>query len=129
MTSFSRILGQSWKVKFRKVKLLKFKTFKFDLKFCWNWSVFHYEKIMRFKKWPQLPGAGKSRVGHHHKSHTPTSPEAILLRKMAHHTKQIRRECRLPLKVFYWIFLYIKTCNFEPFCYVMKVVLQRREHK
>ena len=40
MTSFSRILGQSWKVKLHKVKLLKF---------CWNWSFFHYEKIMRFK--------------------------------------------------------------------------------
>ena len=29
--------------------MLKFKTFNFDLKFCWNWSFFHYEKIMRFK--------------------------------------------------------------------------------
>ena len=48
---------------------------------------------MRFKKWPQLPGAGRTRAGHHHGSHTPTSPEAILLGKMAHHTKQIRREC------------------------------------
>ena len=27
----------------------------------------------------------------------PTSPEAILLGKMAHHTKQIRRECTLYL--------------------------------
>ena len=34
-------------------------------------------------------------MGHHHGSHTPTSPEAILLGKMAHHTKQIRRECNL----------------------------------
>ena len=50
MTSFSRILGQSWKVKFHKVKLLKFQSFDFDLKFLWNWSFFHYEKIMRFKK-------------------------------------------------------------------------------
>ena len=73
--------------------MLKFKTFNFDLKFYWNWSFFHYEKIMRFKKWPQLPGAGRTRAGHHHGSHTPTSPEAILLGKMAHHTKQIRREC------------------------------------
>ena len=30
--------------------MLKFKTFKFNLKFIWNWSFFHYEKIMRFKK-------------------------------------------------------------------------------
>ena len=35
----------------------------------------------------------RSRAGHHHGSHTPTSPEAILLGKMAYHTKQIRREC------------------------------------
>ena len=48
---------------------------------------------MRFKKGPQLPGAGRTRAGHHHGSHTPTSPEAILLGKVAHHTKQIRREC------------------------------------
>ena len=48
---------------------------------------------MRSKNYPQLPGAGRTRAGHHHGSHTPTSPEAILLGKMAHHTKQIRREC------------------------------------
>ena len=48
---------------------------------------------MRFKKLPQLPGAGRTRAGHHHGSHTPTSPEAILLGKMAHHTKQIHQEC------------------------------------
>ena len=34
---------------------------------------------MRFKKSPQLPGAGRTRVWHHHGSHTPTSPGAILL--------------------------------------------------
>ena len=48
---------------------------------------------MRFKKRPQLPGAGRTRAGHHHGSHTPTSPGTILLGKMAYHTKQIRREC------------------------------------
>ena len=37
---------------------------------------------MRFKKRPQLPGAGRTRAGHHHGSHTPTSPEAVLLGKM-----------------------------------------------
>ena len=31
---------------------------------------------MRFKKSPQLPGAGRTRAWHHHKSHTPTSPGA-----------------------------------------------------
>ena len=50
---------------------------------------------MRFKKRPQLPGAGRTRAGHHHGSHTPTSPGTILLGKMAYHTKQIRRECTL----------------------------------
>ena len=47
---------------------------------------------MRFKKRPQLPGAGRTRAGHHHGSHTPTSPGTILLDKMAYHTKQIRRQ-------------------------------------
>ena len=56
-------------------------------------KFYHYEKIMRFKKSPQLPGAGRTRAWHHHGSHTPTSPGAILLGKMAYHTKQIRRQC------------------------------------
>ena len=34
---------------------------------------------MRFKKCPQLPGAGRTRAWHHRGSHTPTSPGAILL--------------------------------------------------
>ena len=42
--------------------------------------------------WP-LPGAGRTRGWHHHGSHTTTSPGAILLGKMAYHTKQIRRQC------------------------------------
>ena len=50
--------------------------------------IFHYEKIMRFKKCPHLPGAGRTRVWHHHVSHTPASPGVILLGKMAYHTKQ-----------------------------------------
>ena len=45
------------------------------------------------KKLPQLPGAGRTRAGHHHGGHTPNSPEAVLLGKMAYHTKQIRRQC------------------------------------
>ena len=36
---------------------------------------------MRFKKRPQLPGAERTRAGHYHRSHTPTSPGAILLVK------------------------------------------------
>ena len=54
---------------------------------------------MRFKNGPQLPGAGRTRAGHHHGSHTPTSPGTILLGKMAYHTKQIRRECMYLLEV------------------------------
>ena len=50
---------------------------------------------MRFKKSLQQPGAGRTRAGHQHGRHTPTSPEAILLGKMANHTKQIRRECSM----------------------------------
>ena len=50
---------------------------------------------MRFKNGPQLPGAERTRAGHHHGSHTPTSPGTISLGKMAYHTKQIRRECTL----------------------------------
>ena len=38
---------------------------------------------MRFEISPQLPGTGRTRAGHHHGSHTPTSPEAVLLGKMA----------------------------------------------
>ena len=48
---------------------------------------------MRFKKSPQLPGAGRTRAGHHHGSHTPTSPGAILLCKMASQPKHIGRQC------------------------------------
>ena len=83
-------------LKFQQFYLMKFDffpSFNFDLKFLWNWSFFHYEKIMRFKKWPQLPGAGRTRAGHHHGSHTPTSPGAILLSKMACQPKHIGRQC------------------------------------
>ena len=38
---------------------------------------------MSFKKRPQLPGAVRTRAWHHHGSHTPTSPGAILLVKFA----------------------------------------------
>ena len=50
---------------------------------------------MRFKNGPQLPGPGRTRAGHHHGSHTLTSPETILLGKMAYHTKKIRRQCTI----------------------------------
>ena len=38
---------------------------------------------MRFKNRPQLPGAGRTRAGHHHGSDTPTSPKAIYVLKSA----------------------------------------------
>ena len=55
--------------------------------------IFPYEKIMRFKKSPQLPGAGRTRAWHHHESHMLTSPGAILLSKMACQPKHIGRQC------------------------------------
>ena len=48
---------------------------------------------MRFKKSPQLPGAVRTRAGHNHGSHTPTSPGAIFLSKMAFQPKHIGRQC------------------------------------
>ena len=48
---------------------------------------------MRFKKRPQLPGAGRARAGHHHGSHTPTSPGALLLSKMACQPKHFGPQC------------------------------------
>ena len=59
---------------------------------------------MRFKKRPQLPGAGRTWAGHHHGSHTPTSPVAVLLGKMAYHAKQIRRQCMTSRCVFCSVF-------------------------
>ena len=41
MTTFRNILGQSWTLKFHKVKSLKFKIFKFNLNFLCNWSFLH----------------------------------------------------------------------------------------
>ena len=69
------------KVKFYKVKLLKFRTFNFDLKFLCNRSFFHYENFLRLKDRPQLPGAGRTRAGHHHGSDTSTSAKAIYVLK------------------------------------------------
>ena len=51
---------------------------------------------MRFKKSPQLPGAERTRAWHHHGSHTPTSPGAILLSKMACQPKHFGRQCMHP---------------------------------
>ena len=38
---------------------------------------------MRFKKSPQLPGAGRTRAWHDHGSDTPTSPRANFVLKSA----------------------------------------------
>ena len=66
---------------------------------------------MRFRKRPLLPGAGRARVGHHHGSHTPTSPGAILLGKMAYHTKQIRRQCTCQPKSQKWLLVLLKNAG------------------
>ena len=52
---------------------------------------------MRFKKSPQLPGAGRTWAGHHHGSHTPTSTGAILLSKMACQPKHFGRQCTMQI--------------------------------
>jgi hypothetical protein len=48
---------------------------------------------VRFKISPQLSGAGRTRAWHHHGSHTPTSPGAILLSKMACQPKHFGPQC------------------------------------
>ena len=56
MTSFSRILCQSWKVKFHKLKLLKFKTF------CWTGHFSIMKKLWDLKKvlsYLELEGEGR----------------------------------------------------------------------
>ena len=63
--------------------MLKYQSFNFGLKFLWNYSFFHYEKIMRFKNSYQLPGARRTRAWHHHGSDTSTSPRAIYVLKSA----------------------------------------------
>ena len=68
---------------------------------------------MRFKNGPQLPGAGRTRAGHHHGSHTPTSPGAILLSKMACQPKHIGRQCKLKI--------FSKSCRFN--CNLIKIVV------
>ena len=87
--------------------MLKFQSFNFDLKLLWTWSFFHYEKIMRFKKWPQLSGAGRTRVRHHHGSHTPTSPEAVLLHSSLLGCVDI------------WITLYYPDKQFSSLCIII----------
>ena len=77
---------------------------------------------MRFTKWPQLPGAGRTRVGHHHGSHTPTSPEAVLLHKQATLGKHFEPECTsVPFLNF------IFGLNGGPFCFTIPTALQINE--
>ena len=42
-----------------------------------------YEKIIRFKISPQLPGAKRTEAWYHHGSDTPTFPRAVLHHKDA----------------------------------------------
>ena len=55
MTSFRNILGHSWTLKFHKVKLLKFKSFKF------NWPFFHEKKLnlTQVLSYLELEGQGR----------------------------------------------------------------------
>ena len=64
---------------------------------------------MRFKKSPQLPGAGRTRAWHYHGSHTPTSSGAILLSKMACQPKHFGRQCMHLLMVLIGLIQY-STC-------------------
>ena len=73
---------------------------------------------MRFEKSPQLPGAGRARVWHHHRSQSPTSRGAILLGKMAYPPKQIRRECSAQHVTLYSL-LYVFQCSHRT--YIVKL--------
>ena len=75
-------------------KIAEIEDFQLLPKILLKLGRFHYEKIMKFKNGPLLPGAGRTRAWHHHGSYTLTSPRTVLLGKMAYHTKKIRRECR-----------------------------------
>ena len=64
MTSFRIIFGQSWNSEISAILPYEiwFQSFNFDLKFCWNWSFFHYEKIIDLKKvlsYLELGGQGR----------------------------------------------------------------------
>ena len=81
------ILGQSWNIKFHKVKLLKFKTENSHfsiMKKLWDW-----------KKISSLPGAGRTRAWNYHGSATPTSPSAIYVLKSAKGPNLFCGECML----------------------------------
>ena len=72
---------------------MKFKTFNFDLKYFGKWQFFNYEIFLRFKKSPQLPGAGRTRAGHHQRSDMPASPRA---RNLVVIETQLPRDLLLP---------------------------------
>ena len=44
-------------------------------------AIFPLLNFLRLEKIPQLPGAGRTRAGHHHGNNTPTSPRAIYVLK------------------------------------------------
>ena len=62
---------------------MKLNTYNFDLKYFWKWHFLLYGNFLRLKNRPQLPGAGSTRAGHHHRSDMPTSPRAIYVLKSA----------------------------------------------
>ena len=67
-------------------------------------------KIMRFKKFLYLLGAGRTRAWHHHGSHTSTSPWAILLHSYFMSTQTFPPSVYLPHHPFgqiRWVYLVI----------------------
>ena len=116
MTSFSRTLGQCWKSSILAILPYEILPFNFDLKFCWNWSFFHYEKIRRFKKSTQLPGAGRTRGWHHHGSHTPNKyARSVWLDFVC-----LFLSCLFNYQSFYKIWKFQKFCPDFPLTYLLK---------
>ena len=53
-----------------------------------------------------MTSATRTRAGHHHESHTPTSPKAVLLGKMACQPKHFGRQCMHTLLPWIMVNLY-----------------------
>ena len=70
--------------------------------YFWNWSFFHYEKIIKFDKSPQLPGTRKTRAWHHHGSEISSFPRAILV-----HISLLYHLLKIPN-------LHFTDCHFHP---------------
>ena len=115
------ILVQSWTLKFHKVKLLEFKTFKFNQKYVLNWPFFHYEKFRRHKKSPQLLGATMTRVWHHHGNDTTTSPKVCILIVTLYSYLSIlekEKEKRHIIAYFFYVIVFFQKSDVRTWSYV-----------